>query len=188
MNAQNFNILRTYEYTLKVFQKEQPNDELLLDILNNMLGNSTIYKFLKTLILGHIGVEASLEQTKDFFSEIIQRGYRLLNDNSLTPEILNLLTLFAVQDNKLNNGDAKLFLAEINEILEKYSSEENITSDEIKYIILSLKYKKVSLYLRLLRTEGAVIEDIQNLINGLKQTEEWYMDYTTNLTTNYGAQ
>ena len=33
MNAQNFNILRTYEYTLKVFQKEQPNDELLLDIL-----------------------------------------------------------------------------------------------------------------------------------------------------------
>lgn len=188
MNAQNFNILRTYEYTLKVFQKEQPSDELLLDILNNMLGNSTIYKFLKTLMLAHIGVEASLEETKQFFSEIIQRGFNLLNDDSLTPEVLNLLTLFAIQDNKLNNGDAKLFLSKIDEVLKKYSTEDSIANDEIKYIILNLKYKKISLYLRLLRTEGAVVDDIQNLINELKQTEEWYMDYTTNLTTNYGAQ
>jgi hypothetical protein len=71
--------------------------------------------------------------------------------------------------------------------LEKYPDAKS-SDEEIQYLLTNLEYKKLSIYLRFMRTDGITTESAMTLLNKLKETEDWYIEYTDNLRNNYGVQ
>ena len=183
-------LLKVYEYTLKIFNQEKIDDSLLKGVIDMMLGTNLTYKMLKILILAHPGGDLKLSNLYTYFKDIVKRSFNIFNEN-LTEDLWLLLTYYAIPDNKLSNQEAKLFLNDLTALISsKYYSTEILEKlpTEIQYIITALKYKQLSIYLRLIRTDGITSDYALLLIDELKETEQWYIDYTNNLSNNYGSQ